>query len=239
MRELKSLGRLVAITGALMIAAVAAMAHSTDVVKPSDFVARWEFEGNLADIFGQRPFWVDYEKRMNSGMATLGHPQASWDSAPRFSVILTSVTVAQILDVVTAADGRYYWTYSNGTFDFLPRPSQDEWTAVFAPLERRIPRFEAKARDIHDLASALGETAEAYGVSGLSFPPAYKNPCRLAYAPDGYSITAEGKTVRELLDFIVALDPPSRWLAYPWNGKVIVSALQAHSMECLKPGEHE
>lgn len=141
------------------------------------------------------------------------------NALPKYSVKQTSVSVATALDAITAADGYFQWAIAGNTLHLSPRaPEEYERFPNFRLLDAKFD-FKATAPSVTGLWEQLIDSAQEKKFGPLFGYPKRRSvsECMVFEHPNGFSVDSQGGTLRDVLDAIVAVDPPSGWAAYPWQ----------------------
>lgn len=160
-------------------------------------------------------------------------------SEPNFSINLTSVTVATVLDVVTAADGNFKWDYAGKVLHLAPRSAEAyEKFPALKLLNSRLD-FKATAPNMRLLNERLRDAAQEQGLPLYGYPKSKSQRANSGMEcehPGGFAIDSQGGTLRDVLDAIVAADPPAGWRVSPYRqgnreGLFLIIG-EAHSHGC-------
>jgi hypothetical protein len=141
------------------------------------------------------------------------------NALPKFSVKQTSVSVAAALDAIAAADGYFQWAIVGNVLHLSPRsPEEYKRFPNFRLLDAKFD-FKASAPSVTGLWEKLIDSAQERKFGPLFGYPKRKSidRCEVFEHPNGFSVDSQGGTLRDVLDAIVAVDPPSGWRAYPWQ----------------------
>lgn len=178
-----------------------------------------------------------WSQRMNLGII---EPFFSlWDDEDEhvklLSVARDSVTVSDVFDAVTAADGNFRWEHSGTVFNLLPS-SSTKLRMVADVLERRLSRFEVSGVKPGVAEAMLRLQAREEGIESILGFGSYSREqvlngkgTREPWSNELISVKLEYPTIRECLNAIVAADPPSGWLARFTSGGIELKVHVAHS----------
>ncbi len=156
--------------------------------------------------------------------------EVEFAEAPKLTLDLDTCSLAEALDTLVKADGRYRWVQDGDIVNLLPLKDSSRFNTT-ARLETKIPKFEVRSVDVDTAILHLLEAAAQAGEKSFYGRKSKPTPdsLTLIHRPQ-YKVTLilESKTVRECLNMIVASIGDATWMAYPVpDGRIFVDAIDS------------